>query len=237
MKDYLQTVTGPVAREDMGLTLPHEHLFNNLSSVVDAPCYPFSQRLVDKKVTAEIQWALKHDPYCCADNMDRKPIEDVVGIGANLPTDKLANKIDVVRRAITLNQPNPQDGVNVLAKVGGFDLVGMAGVMLGAASCGLPVLLDGFLSYAAALAACQMSPAIKPYLIPSHLSAEKGARIALSHLGLEPFLNMDMRLGEGSGAALAMPIIEAACAIYNNMGELAASKIVLPGNTTSDLNS
>ena len=63
MKDYLQTVTGPVAREDMGLTLPHEHLFNDLSSVVDAPCYPFSQRLVDKKVTAEIQWALKHDPY------------------------------------------------------------------------------------------------------------------------------------------------------------------------------
>lgn len=71
--------------------------------------------------------------------------EEVVGIGANLPTDKLANKIDVVRRAITLNQPNPQDGVDVLAKVGGFDLVGMAGVMLGAASCGLPVLLDGFL--------------------------------------------------------------------------------------------
>ena len=70
-----------------------------------------------------------------------------------------------------------------------------------------------------------------------HLSAEKGARIALSHLGLEPYLNMDMRLGEGSGAALAMSIIEAACAIYNNMGELAASNIVLPGNTTSDLNS
>ncbi|SPX36453.1 phosphotriesterase [Escherichia coli] len=83
MKDYLQTVTGPVAREDMGLTLPHEHLFNDLSSVVDAPCYPFSQRLVDKKVTAEIQWALKHDPYCCADNMDRKPIEDV-GNDSNL---------------------------------------------------------------------------------------------------------------------------------------------------------
>ncbi len=78
MKDYLQTVTGPVAREDMGLTLPHEHLFNDLSSVVDAPCYPFSQQLVDKKVTAEIQWALKHDPYCCADNMDRKPIEESI---------------------------------------------------------------------------------------------------------------------------------------------------------------
>ncbi len=121
------------------------------------------------------------------------------------------------------------------AKVGGFDLVGIAGVMLGAASCGLPVLLDGFLSYAAALAACQMSPAIKPYLIPSHLSAER--RAYSGRMGLEPYLNMDMRLGEGSGAALAMPIIEAACAIYNNMGELAASNIVLPGNTTSDLNS
>ncbi|EJV7176079.1 nicotinate-nucleotide--dimethylbenzimidazole phosphoribosyltransferase [Escherichia sp. 93.1518] len=163
--------------------------------------------------------------------------EEVVGIGANLPTDKLANKVDVVRRAIMLNQPNPLDGVDVLAKVGGFDLVGMAGVISGAASCGLPVLLDGFLSYAAALAACQMSPAIKPYLIPSHLSAEKGARIALAHLELEPYLNMEMRLGEGSGAALAMPIIEAACTIYNNMGELAASNIILPGNTTSELNS
>ncbi len=75
-------------------------------------------------------------------------------------------------------------------------------MFVGAASCGLPVLLDGFLSYAAALAACQMSPAIKPYLIPLTCPAEKGARIALSHLGLEPYLNMEMRLGEGSGAAL-----------------------------------
>ncbi len=164
-------------------------------------------------------------PYLIPSHLSAEKGARIAGIGANLPTDKLANKIDVVRRAITLNQPNPQDGVDVLAKVGGFDLVGIAGVMLGAASCGLPVLLDGFLSYAAALAACQMSPAIKPYLIPSHLSAEKGARIALSHLGLEPYLNMEMRLGEGSGAALAMPIIEAACAIYNNMGELAASNI------------
>ncbi len=136
-----------------------------------------------------------------------------------------------MRRAITLNQPNPQDGVDVLAKVGGFDLVGMAGVMLGAA-CGLPVLLDGF------LCCCARSlPDVSCNQTVSHSFSSvgrKGARIALSHLGLEPYLNMEMRLGEGSGAALAMPIIEAACAIYNNMGELAASNIVLPGNTTSD---
>ncbi|HAU5677262.1 TPA: nicotinate-nucleotide--dimethylbenzimidazole phosphoribosyltransferase [Citrobacter freundii] len=154
--------------------------------------------------------------------------EDVVGIGANLPLSRVGNKVEVVRRAIAVNQPNRNDGIDVLAKVGGFDLVGMAGVMLGAASCGLPVVLDGFLSYSAALAASQIAPQIKPYLIPSHFSAEKGARTALAHLELDPYLNMGMRLGEGSGAALAMPIIEAACAMYSNMGQLAASNIVLP---------
>ncbi len=154
--------------------------------------------------------------------------EEVVGIGANLPLSRVGNKVDVVRRAIAVNQPDRHDGVDVLAKVGGFDLVGMAGVMLGAASCGLPVVLDGFLSYSAALSACQIAPQIKPYLIPSHFSAEKGARTALAHLELDPYLNMGMRLGEGSGAALAMPIVEAACAMYNNMGQLAASNIVLP---------
>lgn len=154
--------------------------------------------------------------------------EDVVGIGANLPLSRVGNKVEVVRRAIAVNQPDRNDGIDVLAKVGGFDLVGMAGVMLGAASCGLPVVLDGFLSYSAALAASQIAPQIKPYLIPSHFSAEKGARTALAHLVLDPYLNMGMRLGEGSGAALAMPIIEAACAMYSNMGQLAASNIVLP---------
>ncbi|QBM23958.1 nicotinate-nucleotide--dimethylbenzimidazole phosphoribosyltransferase [Citrobacter arsenatis] len=154
--------------------------------------------------------------------------EDVVGIGANLPLSRVGNKVEVVRRAIAVNQPNRHDGIDVLAKVGGFDLVGMAGVMLGAASCGLPVVLDGFLSYSAALAASQIAPQIKPYLIPSHFSAEKGARTALAHLELDPYLNMGMRLGEGSGAALAMPIVEAACAMYTNMGQLAASNIVLP---------
>lgn len=154
--------------------------------------------------------------------------QEVVGIGANLPASQLGHKAEVVRQAITLNHPDPQDGLDVLTKVGGFDLLGMTGVMLGAASCGLPVVLDGFLSYASALAACRIAPEVKPYLIPSHLSAEKGARIALANLGLEPYLNMEMRLGEGSGAALAMQLVDAACAIYNEMGTLAESNIVLP---------
>lgn len=154
--------------------------------------------------------------------------EAVVGIGANLPQAQLSHKVEVVRRAIEINQPDANDGLDVLAKVGGFDLLGMTGVMLGAASCGLPVVLDGFLSYASALAACRIAPEVKPYLIPSHFSAEKGARIALEHLDLVPYLNMEMRLGEGSGAAMAMHIVESACTMYNRMGTLAGSNIVLP---------
>jgi len=153
---------------------------------------------------------------------------DVVGRGANLPLSMLQNKIDVVERAIACNRPDPQDGVEVLAKVGGFDLGGMAGVMLGAAAMGVPVILDGFLSYAAALVACRIAPRTRDYLIPSHRSAEKGTTIALAHLDLRPYLDMEMRLGEGSGAALAMSLVDAACAMYHNMGTLAASDITLP---------
>ena len=153
--------------------------------------------------------------------------QEVVGIGANYPLAQLQHKVAVVRQAIAVNQPNAEDGVAVLAKVGGFDFVGMTGVMLGAASCGLPVMLDGFLSYASALAACRIAPAVRDYLIPSHLSAEKGAQIALQALGLEPYLNMGMRLGEGSGAALAMHLADAACAMCNDMGTLAGSNITL----------
>ncbi|WP_433640218.1 nicotinate-nucleotide--dimethylbenzimidazole phosphoribosyltransferase [Kluyvera georgiana] len=158
---------------------------------------------------------------------DSEP-EAVVGVGANLPQTQLGHKVEVVRRAIAVNQLNADDGLDVLTKVGGYDLLGMTGVMLGAASCGLPVVLDGFLSYASALAACRIAPGVKPYLIPSHFSAEKGARIALAHLELEPYLHMEMRLGEGSGAAMAMHIVESACAMYNRMGTLAGSNIVLP---------
>ncbi|MBZ0058335.1 MULTISPECIES: nicotinate-nucleotide--dimethylbenzimidazole phosphoribosyltransferase [unclassified Leclercia] len=152
---------------------------------------------------------------------------EVVGIGANLPAERMAHKEAMVRQAIEVNQPNSADGIDVLAKVGGYDLVGMTGVILGAGSCGLPVVLDGFLSYAAAIAACQIAPEVKNYCIPSHFSAEKGSQRALEHLGLTPYLYLDLRLGEGSGAALAMSIVSAAGAMYCEMGVLAESGISL----------
>lgn len=153
--------------------------------------------------------------------------QEVVGIGANLPADRIQHKEAIVRQAIAVNQPDPGDAIDVLAKVGGYDLVGMTGVILGAGACGLPVVLDGFLSYAAAMAACQLAPEVKNYCIPSHCSAEKGSRRALDHLGLTPYLYLDLRLGEGSGAALAMSIVSAAGAMYCQMGVLAESGISL----------
>ncbi len=154
--------------------------------------------------------------------------EEVVGVGANYPKDQLHHKISVVKQAIMCNQPDPCDGVDVLAKVGGFDLCGMTGLILGAASAGIPVVLDGFLSYAAALAALKMSPMVRYYLIPSHASAEKGTHIALQNLQLTAYFDMDLRLGEGSGAALMFPFVDAASSMLSKMGSLAADNIVLP---------
>ncbi|WP_409422915.1 nicotinate-nucleotide--dimethylbenzimidazole phosphoribosyltransferase [Pseudaeromonas sp. ZJS20] len=156
------------------------------------------------------------------------PAEEAVGLGANYPSDRLHHKVAVVEQAIKTNRPDAADPLDVLAKVGGFDLVGMTGVMLGGAAAGVPVVLDGFLSYACALAACKLAPQLWHYLIPSHLSAEKGSLLALAHLDFHPFLQLGMRLGEGSGAALAMPILEAAISMYQRMGLLSDVNLDLP---------
>ncbi|MDC9588172.1 nicotinate-nucleotide--dimethylbenzimidazole phosphoribosyltransferase [Xenorhabdus sp. XENO-10] len=155
---------------------------------------------------------------------------DVVGLGANFPIERLTHKQSIVRQAIAINQPDNKNAIDVLAKVGGFELVGMTGVILGAAASGMPVVLDGFLSYASALAASQISPVARDYCIPSHMSAEKGAKLALRHLNLHPYLNLGLRLGEGSGAAIAMSLIDAACTMYCHMGTLVNSGICFPAS-------
>ncbi|QCR36203.1 nicotinate-nucleotide--dimethylbenzimidazole phosphoribosyltransferase [Nissabacter sp. SGAir0207] len=156
-----------------------------------------------------------------------QPPEQVAGLGANLPPTQLGHKVAVIEQALAINRPQANDGLEVLAKVGGFDLVAMSGAMLGAAAAGIPVVLDGFLSYASALAACQIAPAVWAYLIPSHTSAERGSQIALTHLRLQPYLDLSLRLGEGSGAALAFNLIDAACAMHNEMATLAECNIAL----------
>jgi nicotinate-nucleotide--dimethylbenzimidazole phosphoribosyltransferase len=136
--------------------------------------------------------------------------EVTTGRGTGLEDAALAHKVQVIRRAIQLNQAEPSDGLDVLTKLGGFEIGVLSGIMLGAAAGRRPVLVDGFISGAAALIAWRLCPLAASYLVAAHRSVEPGHGVALEAMGLSPLLNLEMRLGEGTGAALAMPLVEAA---------------------------
>lgn len=145
------------------------------------------------------------------------PVENVTGRGAGLSTEGLGRKINAISRAIKINRPDPEDGIDVLSKVGGFDLVGLAGVFLGGAVHKVPVVIDGFISAAAALAAVRICPKAREYMLASHVSKEPAAAMLLEKLELEAALHCDMCLGEGTGAVALMPLLNLACAVYNGM--------------------
>lgn len=142
--------------------------------------------------------------------MTGAPVEKITGRGTGIDDQGLARKVSVIERAIELNKPDVRDALDVLARVGGLEIGGLAGVILGAAAHRVPVMIDGFISGAAALIAVGLSVQVRPYLIASHVSAEKGHKLMLEHLGLNPLLNLGMRLGEGTGAMLGIVLAEAA---------------------------
>lgn len=155
------------------------------------------------------------------------PATELVGVGAGLPENRLPHKAQVIQKSIDLNQPDPSDPIDVLAKVGGFEIGGMTGVIIGAAKNRVPLVIDGFISYASTLLALHLSPAIKDYLIPSHQSAERGSQKALSLIGLSPMFDLGFRLGEGSGAAIAFNFIDAALSMNREMITFEEAKITL----------
>ena len=144
-------------------------------------------------------------------------VESVTGRGTGVDDDGWRRKVDVVRRALAVNRPDPRDGIDVLAKVGGFEIGGLVGVILAGAARRVPVALDGFIAGAAALVAAAISPAAVHAMFASHRSAEPGHAKALAHLGLEPYLDLGLRLGEGTGAALFVHLARAAVRIYAEM--------------------
>jgi nicotinate-nucleotide--dimethylbenzimidazole phosphoribosyltransferase len=151
--------------------------------------------------------------------------EELAGRGTGVDDAGLERKVNALRRGLEVNRPEAADGLDVLAKVGGFEIGGLAGVILAAAAKRTPVVIDGFISTASALIAVTLAPAARDYLIAGHLSEEQGHRTMLQWLGLEPLLTLGMRLGEGTGAVLAMNLVDAACRTLSEMATFAEAGI------------
>lgn len=158
-----------------------------------------------------------------------RPVREVTGRGTGVSDAVLEHKIRVIERALEVNKPDAKDPLDVLAKVGGFEIGGIAGVILGAAYHKVPVVVDGFISTAGALVAKALAPDSVDYMIAAHRSREYGHRFMLEELGLNPLLDLNLRLGEGTGAALAMNIVEAAAQVIGRMLTFEAAGITGPG--------
>lgn len=157
----------------------------------------------------------------------RSNLADIVGPGVGLNKEGVNKKIEAIKTALLVNHPDPADPVEVLTKVGGLEIAAMTGLILGSAARRTPIVIDGFISGASALLACKIAPQVKDYIIASHLSEEPGHKIMLEAIGLEPMLRMRMRLGEGTGAALAFNIIEAATRIMSEMATFDEAGVIM----------
>jgi nicotinate-nucleotide--dimethylbenzimidazole phosphoribosyltransferase len=157
-----------------------------------------------------------------------QPVARVTGRGTGIDDAALARKVDAIERALEVNRPDASDPIGVLAAVGGLEVAGLVGLLLGAAANHIPVILDGFITGAAALVGAQLQPAASPRLIAAHRSPEPGHAIVLEHLGLRPYLDLDMRLGEGSGAVLLLGLVVAACRVRDDMATFESASISGP---------
>lgn len=146
-----------------------------------------------------------------------EPVETMTGRGAGLSSEGLVRKIQVIKEAIALHKPDKNDAIDVLAKVGGFDIAGMAGVFLGGAALKIPVIMDGFISCVAALVAVRICPEASGYILASHVSKEPAARLILEHLQKEAVIHGDMCLGEGTGAIALLPLLDLGISVYHSM--------------------
>ena len=143
--------------------------------------------------------------------------EEVTGRGAGLTSEGLVRKINAIKKAIALNNPDRSDAIDVLAKVGGLDIAGMAGVFIGGAALGMPVVMDGFISCVSALIAVKICPQVSDHILASHVSKEPAAQLLLKELGKEAIIHAGMCLGEGTGAVALFPMMDLSCAVYNSM--------------------
>lgn len=154
-----------------------------------------------------------------------EPAAKIAGRGTGIDDEGFQRKIKAIETALSVNKPDPKDGLDILAKIGGFEIGGLAGVILGAAAHNKAVMLDGFISTAAAMIAVSIAPEVKAYLISAHRSQEYGHQLMLEWLGLDPIIDLKFRLGEGTGAALGISIAEAACKVLSEMATFAEAGV------------
>ena len=154
-----------------------------------------------------------------------KPVEEITGRGAGLDDKGIKHKVETIKKALAINKPDAGDAIDVLSKVGGFEIAGLAGIILAAASRKVPVVVDGFISGAAALVAYKIEPKVKDYMIAAHQSVEGGHKYILEHIGLKPLFDLNLRLGEGTGAALAIGLAEASVKILTQMATFQSANV------------
>jgi nicotinate-nucleotide--dimethylbenzimidazole phosphoribosyltransferase len=155
----------------------------------------------------------------------KKPVSELTGRGAGLDNAGLKKKISIIEKSISLNHPDSRDPIDVLSKVGGFEIGGLAGIILAAAAKKVPVVIDGFISGSAALLAFQIASQAKDYMIAAHCSVEKGHKVILEQIGLRPLLDLDLRLGEGTGGALGIGLADAAIKILTQMATFQGANV------------
>ena len=153
------------------------------------------------------------------------PVESITGRGTGIDDTCLQHKVEVIKKALDVNRERLATPLGTLAAVGGLEIAGICGLVLGAAASRMPVVVDGFIASSAALAACRICPAVKDYLFFSHLSQEQGHKVVLKEMDARPILSLDMRLGEGTGGALAMLVIEGALKVYNEMATFSSAGV------------
>ncbi|MDI6694982.1 MAG: nicotinate-nucleotide--dimethylbenzimidazole phosphoribosyltransferase [Anaerolineales bacterium] len=193
-----------------GAAMSREHAIQALESGIDVVEMQIAQGM-DLLATGDMGIGNTTPSAAIAAALSGDSAADIAGRGTGVDDAGLQRKIAVIERALAINRPDPQDGIDILAKVGGFEIGGLAGAILAAAAHRRPVVVDGFISTAAAMIAVSLAPQTRHYLIAAHTSMERGHHKMMEWLGVSPLLDLKMRLGEGTGAALAMSLVEAAC--------------------------
>ncbi|NQU95016.1 MAG: nicotinate-nucleotide--dimethylbenzimidazole phosphoribosyltransferase [Candidatus Omnitrophica bacterium] len=200
-----------------GSAMTREEAIKSVENGIEAFEEEFSSKGIDIVGTGDMGIANTTPSSAIVSIITGKPVEDVTGRGTGIDDKTLLNKVAVIKKVISVNTPDANDGIDILSKVGGFEIGGLAGLILAAAARRVPVIIDGFISGAAALIAFKLEPKVKDYMIAAHSSVEKGHKVTLNFLGLKPLLYFGLRLGEGTGAALGINIVEASIKILTEM--------------------